>query len=210
MAIRNLKLALTCAVGVLAGMGAAFLVSSVSMTSPGDDAPGLPRLVHKHSRSTYGVYGNTVDEMRRSLGTWGPGGHWGYAFWRFEWDADLRNGPGGLCQAENLTVTLRTSTRTPVLGWFAFPPSCPRASFELMRVALERHEQEHVDIAVRTANEIREALASVPADFSCGRLRANLGAAMSRIVDAGALRQSRFDADTSNGQTEGVRLRDCP
>lgn len=201
--------AVACALGVAVGLGTSLFVAfgSVMYRSEVDD--GLPRLVHKHSRSTYGVYGDDVGKMRRSLGFWGPGGHWGYATWRYEWTGDLEEGIDGRCRGRDLAVRLRTSTRTPVIARLSFPKACPKERFHAMRRALELHEQIHVEIAVQTAEEARRAMAAIEGAATCADLRKAYDSALARAADAGNVKQSRFDVDTRNGQEQGVVLADC-
>lgn len=200
---------LVCAAGVVAGLAVSLLVAFGSVTDRSEVAEGLPRLVHKHSRSTYGVYGDDVDKMRRSLGFWGPGGHWGYATWRYEWTGDLEEGIDGRCRGRDLAVHLRTSTRTPVIARLSFPKACPKERFHAMRRALELHEQIHVEIAVQTAEEARRAMAAIEGAATCADLRKAYDSALARAADAGNVKQSRFDVDTRNGQEQGVELSDC-
>lgn len=202
-------MAILCGAGMVAGLATSALVVALSTRSSVVEEFGLPRLVHKHSRSTYGVYGDDVAKMRRSLGFWGPGGHWGYATWRYEWTGELETGPDGRCRGRDLAVRLRTSTRTPVVAWLNFPKSCARESFHAMRRALELHEQIHVEIAVQTAEEARNAMATIDGAASCADLRAAYDAALARAADAGNVKQSRFDLDTRNGQEQGVVLNEC-
>lgn len=156
---------------------------------------------------TYAVPLGSAAEMKASLKRLGAEGWWGYTRWHIAWRFATRQ-EDGTCRITSAHVTATIDVTLPVLA-SGGPTTCMRDSFATMLRALAAHEEEHVRIALETAEDIRRAMLGAPRRATCEDLKTEVSADANRRLDEMRKVQSGFDARTRHGALEGVRLVDC-
>lgn len=171
-------------------------------------SPGEVPVVIYRSTTTYGVSGSTAPEIRKSLGYYGPAGHWGITRYEIRWPATFEEARGA-CQARDPSVRVRIKIKTPVLSWTSKTPSCLKAEFEAMAAALAEHEDGHARIAIDGAEALGRSLSQIAEERDCATMAARWERAGRQAMASIAARQAAYDAETSHGVKTGVSLKDC-
>lgn len=137
------------------------------------------------------VGGDTLEQVAQELSVlpeWGDGG------------GMLRSDriPAGI--SESITVTLHANLLKRLPRWtnYAQASVAVKAEWDRMIGNLDRHEQHHVDIAIEEADNLAVDLIGVEISQI-----ANMVTAANRVIHE---RQVQYDADTNNGEDEGVTL----
>lgn len=137
------------------------------------------------------VRGNTLEQVGRALNELPE---WGEAGGRLR----AARIPAGT--SEEVTVNLHANLhkRLPTWAQYTSASVAVKAEWDRMMVALERHEQHHVDIAIEEANNLATALIGV----EISEIADSVTEANREMHD----RQVKYDTDTNHGQDEGVTL----
>jgi predicted secreted Zn-dependent protease len=157
---------------------------------------------------TFTIPLGSAAEMKASLKRIGPQGWWGYTRWHIAWRFATRV-ESGRCRLTSAQVTATIDVTLPTLASDG-PTSCMRDSFATMLRALAAHEEEHVRIALETAEAIRRAMIEASGRATCDDLKAEVNADANRRLDEMRKAQAGFDALTNHGALKGVQLVDCP
>lgn len=197
---------------VFAGL-ASFAVSANALAGAQANAPSTapppqyPPGVEVTTRTTYyEVHGRTVAQLAADLRRRGPKGDDGqlrtaFTDSRLRWQFTTRpDGPA--CRAVGVRVTIAAEVLMP--KWV--PPADTEPGVvtkwnESMN-ALAVHEAGHSDIRVRFATAIRDRIAALRT--RCDRLTAKADSASNAIVAELRAAQTKYDADTQNGLTQGT------
>lgn len=135
----------------------------------------------------------------------GGGRYHAHTDWRVTWNYRYAPIPGG-CRVHSVSVSLDIRYFLP--RWQPAQGVSEDLKFQWNRyfTALAAHEEGHADIGRRAAREIEEALSALGQGLSCGSIQAAADAAARKILDRYREEESRYDAATKNGRTQGAYL----
>jgi hypothetical protein len=137
------------------------------------------------------VNGRTLEQAGRelmALGEWGQGG------------GRILNDRIPADTSTEVTVQLHANLvkRLPTWAQYRSASTAVKAEWDRMMRALTAHENRHVEIAIEEANQCAAELIGVEIDEVPG--------IVTQANRRMAARQSEYDTDTQNGQSEGVDL----
>lgn len=131
----------------------------------------------KITTTYYDVTGRTADELKKQMAKKGPNGFWAYTRWYVRWSGD--------CEVE-----LEISYTFPRLADRNRVPLPMRSRWDAMIAKLTAHEEQHGQHGRSAATEILAA--------QCSNAKT--------IVRKWAAEDKAYDARTSHGLSEGVKL----
>jgi predicted secreted Zn-dependent protease len=164
-------------------------------------------VVVRGSIDRYAVEGATVQAITRSLreARQREGGFAGHYRARFRWTYNLSEaGVRAGCRVTNIRIELESQIRSP--EWKK-PDGAPEdlvTAWQTYSTALEDHERQHENIAIRAAGDLVQRLQRM-SDLSCRQLRLDAQREATAMSQAMQERQAALDTETQHGATTGAR-----
>jgi len=118
---------------------------------------------------------------------------------------ELEPTPAG-CRLKDLSVRLEATVHLPVWRPAGRVGERLRERWRRMRVALEAHEAQHVDLAIATGRRLHADLLELPEDQGCAALAREAQRLLFRARLTHAIRDEAFDRRTRHGIGQGARL----
>lgn len=159
----------------------------------------------------YDVGGKTPAEIRRQLNKHRPApeGEGGESYdARAEWDIGWSytyERAADRCTVSSAEVDLRVTYTLPRWTGADTAKSAMLDRWNRYMAALQRHEEGHKDIAVRTAEKVQQAIETSPA-FPCDGIAAGLRARVDEVLKVARQAQVEYDRITRHGETQGARF----
>ncbi|HVR20169.1 MAG TPA: DUF922 domain-containing protein [Polyangiaceae bacterium] len=160
-------------------------------------AGDVSRLIATDDLQTYAVMGNTADELRASINANRGRDYDALTTADINWT--FRD-----CTNPTWSVALDIVYDMP--EWNPPTNADPAlvASFAAYIDALWCHEYGHGEIGIECANDLYDALSSIPATGDCVALQSTAEAETQRIVDVCRVANEQYDAETNHGATMGA------
>jgi predicted secreted Zn-dependent protease len=174
---------------------------------PSVSRPMPAGVVVRGSIDRYSIEGASVQEITRSLreARQREGGFAGHYRARFRWTYNLSEaGIRAGCRVTNIRVELESLIRSPEWKQPSGAAEDLVKAWQTYSTALEDHERQHENIAIRAAGDLVQRLQRLT-DLSCRQLRLDVqreGTAMSQAMQE---RQVALDDETRHGATTGAR-----
>lgn len=162
-------------------------------------------------REEYVITGATLDELRLQIKQRGPqpeGEHIiGYArvTWKFQQTHRLLERKN-TCEYADVKMIGKIHVIMPKWDKPSDVTGDVISAWNAFYVALDVHEQGHIDIGLQAAQAIQEALANYPAQPTCDQFVAQSQARGQQIYKQFDEKSIQYDQQTKNGQTQGVVL----
>nr|CAM96096.1 conserved hypothetical exported protein [Pseudomonas fluorescens SBW25] len=158
---------------------------------------------------TYGVSGQTIDQIQRSIAENTPsrnGGSYyaGVTIWSLSASYDLIPAPHG-CLLDNGQVFLKIRIHLPVLESI---PKSPGVEQEWRRFysALNAHEALHAQNAYRAATTLLAKINGTRTDVPCSRAKVIAEKATAALIERISAYDKDLDIQTRHGATQGAYL----
>ena len=153
-------------------------------------------------RSPYDI----KNELRRMTPLRERGGSFnGRTDWKIDWRYQTTGDAGG-CNIHDVKVKINIVTTLPALSQYVTDPQTIR-EFERFRDALVAHERNHGKNGMAAANEIEQALKSIPTQRDCNAVSRMAEQRSQAIINKYVQKDHQYDYTTRNGMTEGAWLR---
>ncbi len=172
-------------------------------------APSADRVkaVISKSTRTYPVYGRTADELLTYIETYGPvddrgvraSGTTHYAS-RLDWRS---NGDTRSCSIESMTINVDLQVLLPALGGSALATDV-QTNWQAFLDGVAAHEQRHVDIYSRGAEQIKERMLTLAPASGCLNLESQVNSVWDTVQASVDAEQERFHQGEKR-RIDGVR-----
>jgi len=114
---------------------------------------------------------------------------------------------GDVCRLMQVDLTLDIDITYPLWREEAHGPQGMRTEWQRFKVALESHEQGHVERFRDAASRLSDRLAAIPPAPSCHTIRAEVESQRGQFNREVEAEQARYERETDNGAVQGARLR---
>jgi predicted secreted Zn-dependent protease len=157
----------------------------------------------------YEVFGSTEQELRSAINKIRPRDRTGersdgLTDWDINWKYELTMSAGS-CSVEFVATTLRITVTLPRWANRRLASSTLAQQWDKYIAALEDHEQHHMQLALRAAQDIQERLSSGGAP-TCAALAASLDSTADTVMERLHGEQVQFDRETKHGVLQGARF----
>lgn len=173
------------------------------------DAGAAP--IIKRKNSTYDVSGETLSAVRSQIDILGPmhptekKRYDGITEWDLNWKYQMSR-RGKIWIVTSRTVTLDIRVKVPQWTDRKKAPPLAQRQWKIYQTNLIRHEQGHVNIAVRAAHAIDKYIGTYGGASSAEHMRANIDRNTKLILEKYRKYDTSYDKRTRHGATQGAKL----
>lgn len=168
--------------------------------------PSVPRVVER--TEYYDVTGSTEHELRAVMDRRRPKDsagerHDAVTNWDVHWKYRYVTVTDG-CALASLATTLDVVTIFP--RWSNRQSGALTQRWDKYVAALEAHESEHMQIALRAARIIHERLSTLEEERTCLLLKASIDSKGQALLDQLRREEAEYDLRTQHGASQGARF----
>tara|TARA_R110000751_G_scaffold14886_1_gene48227 strand:- start:607 stop:1158 length:552 start_codon:yes stop_codon:yes gene_type:complete len=146
----------------------------------------------------FDVVGITPDTIRASLNR--DRQHSGsHVTWNFNWESTP-----GQCRIVTASTEVTVTAHMPRLQPDAKRPTSVQQQWDGYVLALQAHQEKHVDLALDYARQIEEAILALPPATACSQLSQAANAAGQRLLSGLEAASREYDKKTQQGALEGA------
>lgn len=149
---------------------------------------------------SFDVSGATVDTIRASLNR-----NRQHSANRVNWNFRWTSTPGQ-CRITEATTDVSVTTYIPRLLANAQRPASVQQKWDSYLLALQLHQDGHVDLAMNAARQIEQAIQNLPPAASCEQLQQAANAAGRRLLEQLAIDDREYDKRTQQGTLDGAHF----
>ncbi|MEH6493586.1 DUF922 domain-containing protein [Halopseudomonas sp.] len=146
----------------------------------------------------FDVQGNTPDTIRASLNRDRQHSS-SRVDWHFTWESTP-----GQCRLSSASTEVSVTSHMPRLLPDATRPAKVQQQWDSYLLALQAHQDGHVELALDYAKQIEAALLALPPQPSCEQLSQSSNAAGQRLLNALVSADRDYDKRTQHGALEGA------
>lgn len=148
----------------------------------------------------FDVIGNTPDTIRASLNRnrQHSGSH---INWHYNWESTP-----GQCRITTASTEVTVTAHMPRLQPDAQRPAKVQQQWDGYLLALQAHQEKHVELALDYARQIEEAILALPPASACSQLSQAANAAGQRLLSAMIAADREYDKRTQHGSLEGAHF----
>ncbi|MEH6565874.1 MAG: DUF922 domain-containing protein [Halopseudomonas sp.] len=146
----------------------------------------------------FDVQGNTLDTIRASLNRDRQ-----HSASRVDWHFTWESTPGQ-CRLSSASTEVSVTSHMPRLLPDATRPASVQQQWDSYLLALQAHQDGHVELALDYARQIEQALLALPPQTSCEQLSQSANAAGQRLLNAMGSADREYDKRTQHGTLEGA------
>ena len=157
-----------------------------------------PRLQNRVE--SFDVSGATVDTIRASLNR-----HRQHSANRVEWHFNWESTPGQ-CRITEVRTEVSVTLHQPRLLPDPQRPASVQQQWDAYLLALQAHQEGHVELALNSAREIERAIMALPPASSCEQLQASANATGRRLQEQLAADDREYDKRTQQGTLDGAHF----
>lgn len=170
----------------------------------------IPNPVVVETTQYYEIKGHHEADLVKEMNSKGyrSGGttYWGYTSPQVRWTFDVKKDPGQACRVVNAEVSIRITTTLPRWEVPAGTADAVVEKWRKLSAALQRHEDEHGQIAREEGDALAALMRKHASDDSCARLNAYLHDEGQKIFQRSSARNAELDRRTHHGVDEGVAI----
>ena len=161
------------------------------------------------STEYYEVTGSSAEELWVAIHRQAPRDHKGkrgvgMTHWEMQWKYQLKQTSSG-CVPTSLNIAVEIITTLP--RWKnRYSDTALADTWNRYLAALEAHEREHLEIALRATQEIHERLSRLDAARTCTLLQNSIDSTAEALLNDLDRVQSEYDRRTNHGVSQGVRF----
>lgn len=149
---------------------------------------------------SFDVSGTTVDTIRASLNR-----NRQHSANRVNWNFRWTSTPGQ-CRITEVTTDVSVTSYIPRLQANAQRPASVQQQWDSYLLALQLHQDGHVDLAMNAARQIEQAILNLPPAASCEQLQQAANATGRRMLEQLAVDDREYDKRTQQGTLDGAHF----
>lgn len=161
-------------------------------------APALAEPVLHAQTQRFDVAGSTTDSIRASLNHHRQHSA-SHVSWHFNWQSTP-----GQCRITNVSTEVTVTAAMPHLQDNAERPVKVQQQWDGYVLALQAHQERHIDLAMEHASDIEQAISSLPPMDDCEQLKQSANATGQQILNALEAANRDYDKRTQQGALEGA------
>ncbi|UJJ30061.1 DUF922 domain-containing protein [Halopseudomonas maritima] len=146
------------------------------------------------------VSGATVDTIRASLNR-NRQHSANRVNWHFNWESTP-----GQCRITEATTDVSVTSYIPRLQPDPQRAASVQQQWDSYLLALQAHQEGHVELALNSAREIERAIMALPPASSCDQLQASANATGRRLLEQLAADDREYDKRTQQGTLDGAHF----
>jgi predicted secreted Zn-dependent protease len=149
---------------------------------------------------SFDVSGASVDTIRASLNRQRQHSA-NRVNWRFNWESTP-----GQCRITDVQTEVSVTLHQPRLLPDPQRPASVQGQWDAYLLALQAHQEGHVELALNSARDIERAIMALPPANSCDQLQASANATGRRLQEKLAADDREYDERTQQGTLEGAHF----